>query len=210
MQSKLGALVVLLALSSVVMMLGYQKYAPQQIAQRTETPAPAVRVEPQTALEKPERARPKAVPNAQPGAKPEAGATLTLYVPRAGKEDLFLAPVQRKSEQATPLAALKALAAFDGESAGERPLPKGTKVLGLAVAPDGVATADFSQEIIDNFPGGSRTEQVMLGSIVNTLTGFPNIKKVAVTVDGKPVDSIGGHVELSEPLERDTGLIQGE
>jgi len=132
---------------------------------------------------------------------------VTLFVARPVDNDLRLVTIHRKVEAKTPFEALKALAEFNGEGDEERTLPKGTKALGLTVDAAGTATADFSHEIVDNFPGGSRTEQIMLASIVNTLTQFQKIKRVMITVDGQQVDSIGGHIELDEPLERDTELV---
>jgi hypothetical protein len=203
MKDKLGALIVLVALSSAVMMLGYQKYAPRP-AKEPMVAIPALKVEPRHPLERPHSdTRPKIAPEE----KPEVAHETTLFVARASHDEMGLVPFPAKLDEVTPLSALRALAAFTPRGEDEPTLPKGTKVLGLTVNGTGTATADFSHEITDNFNGGARTEQLLLASIVNTLTEFSNIKRVAIRVDGKEVDSIGGHIELDEPLERDTELL---
>ena len=70
-----------------------------------------------------------------------------------------------------------------------------------------VATIDFSQELIKNFVGGSTGEEMLVASIVNTLTEFPEIKKVKILVDGKTVETISGHMDLSAPLDRMVDLL---
>ena len=44
-------------------------------------------------------------------------------------------------------------------------------------------------------------------AIVNTLTEFPEIKRVQILVEGKPVTSISGHMDLTEPLTRNETLL---
>lgn len=211
MKITLGGLIVLVALSSAVFMLGTTKYAPQP---RTNPIEPATRKAPEEFAaprrEQAEVKRPKRPSAAdiqvQPGVKPAVTNEVTLYVPRATGDDIRLFPVRQKlGEEATPLAALKALATYSGPE--DSILPEGTKVLGLRVGATGLAIADFSREIVDNFPGGSRTEQLLLASIVDTLTQFRTVSRVVITVEGKSVDSIGGHIDLEEPLTRDMSLV---
>ena len=127
----------------------------------------------------------------------------TLYVARVNRENVRLVPVREEKANPTPLGALKALASFKGEGDKKSTLPKGTRILGVKVEPSGTAVVNFSREIVENFTGGSESEMILLGSIVNTLAQFPSIQRVAVRVEGRPVDSIGGHIELTEPLEKE-------
>ena len=213
MKINLGGFILLVALSSAAMMLGYTKYAPQPPRapvtpavrpsdhDESDTPRSRSREE----LKRPER--PSVDVEARPDAKPEVSRQVTVYAVRAAGEDLKLVPIREKVAEATPLAALKALAAYDGPD--ESVLPKGTKVLGVKVGESGLAEANFSHELVDNFPGGSATEGRVLGAIVNTLTQFRSVDRVVIKVDGKPVDSIGGHIELDEPLTRAMALESG-
>lgn len=88
-------------------------------------------------------------------------------------------------------------------------IPAATKVLGVKVDKQGVATVNFSTEVLDANVGSSG-EAMGIASIVNTLTEFPNIKKVSFTVDGQVNKAIDwwGHVGLSEqPFSRDLSVV---
>lgn len=90
-----------------------------------------------------------------------------------------------------------------------RILPAATKVLSVKVDKQGVATVDFSAEVL-RANTGSSGEGVGITSIVNTLTEFPNIKKVAFTVNGKAENAMDwwGHVGLYEqPFSRDLSVV---
>ncbi len=90
--------------------------------------------------------------------------------------------------------ALNALAARP-----DSPLPSGTKLLSVRVA-NGLATANFSRELRDNFTGGDSGETRTVNAILSTLGRFPTISRVQLLVEGKPVDSLGGLLSLSDPL----------
>lgn len=83
--------------------------------------------------------------------------------------------------------------------------PQDTKVLGVVIK-DGVASANFSKELL-KVSGGSLHEMLIVGSIVNTLTEFPEIKKVQILVEGKKIETLNGHMDLTDPLERDESLM---
>lgn len=89
----------------------------------------------------------------------------------------------------------------------EKPLPKGTSLLGATISTDGVATIDLSTDFQKNFTGGSSGEQMTMYSIVNTLTTLPNVHSVQFLLDGKKHDGILGHLDTSTPLKRNESLI---
>lgn len=86
-------------------------------------------------------------------------------------------------------------------------VPIGTKVLGLKIDDNGVAYADFSKELAKRGQG-SYGEFMLTYAIVNTLTEFPEIKKVQILVEGKEIVSLSGHMDLSDPLMRNESLLQ--
>ncbi len=88
----------------------------------------------------------------------------------------------------------------------DRPFPRGTQLLGVRVA-DGVAIADFSEELRSGFRGGSDNEGVTVYSIVNTLTALPGIDRVQILIEGRKVNEIGGHLYVGEPLAHDDELV---
>ena len=85
-------------------------------------------------------------------------------------------------------------------------IPAGTKLLGLHVK-DGIAYADFSREIRDNFSGGATNEELLVNSIVHTLTQFKDVEKVQLLVEGKRIESLGGHLDVSSPISGDSALL---
>ena len=79
------------------------------------------------------------------------------------------------------------------------PLPTGTHLLSVRLA-DGLATVNFSHQLRDNFPGGDSAETRAVNSVLRTLGQFPTITRVQLLVEGEPIDSLGGLLELTDPL----------
>jgi len=81
------------------------------------------------------------------------------------------------------------------------PLPPETRLRQLFVTKDGVAYVDFSREIMEKHPSGSAAELATVYSIVNTLAyNFKPIKKVFILVEGGEKETLGGHINLSQPF----------
>ncbi|HHV61416.1 MAG TPA: hypothetical protein GXX51_02085 [Firmicutes bacterium] len=95
-----------------------------------------------------------------------------------------------------------------GESVLSPTIPKGTSLRDLWITPDGVAHVDFSSGLSKNHWGGSRSEELTVYSIVNSLTELPDIKKVQILIEGRKGSTIAGHIILDTPLGRDEGLIE--
>lgn len=104
-------------------------------------------------------------------------------------------------------AAMKSLLAGTKEKGQTNVFPKKAKLRSVVVK-DGIATVDFSKELQTNFSGGSTGEEMLIGSIVNTLTDFPEVQKVSILIDGSAVETLSGHMDLSEPLTRMTELLK--
>ena len=138
----------------------------------------------------------------------EAHPTATLYFARVIEGKLRMVPVQRELPPGLGVARASLDELIEGRlpQGCERPLPPGTKLRGITVT-GGLATADFSGQLSSGFRGGSDNEGVTVYAIVNTLTSLPTIKRVRILVEGKPVSSIGGHLDLSAPLKFDGELV---
>lgn len=81
------------------------------------------------------------------------------------------------------------------------PFPPETKLRELFVTPEGVAYVDFSREIRDLHMSGSSAEIATVFSVVNSLTrNLDPVKKVFILIDGGEMDTLAGHVDLSQPL----------
>jgi len=86
-------------------------------------------------------------------------------------------------------------------------VPKGTRLRQVFVLESGVAYADFSAELRDGMPGGTDNELLTVYAIVNSLVlNVPEIKSVAILVDGKPCPTLSGHLDLRRPLGADRSL----
>ncbi len=82
-------------------------------------------------------------------------------------------------------------------------LPSQTRLLSL-VEVDGLATVDFSRELISSHPGGSVSELFTAYGVVNTLAeNFPHIRQVRILVEGEAVASLKGHIDLRQPISAD-------
>jgi len=104
-------------------------------------------------------------------------------------------------------AAMDALMEGTDDSKLTTVIPKQAKLLGVTVNGD-TAKVDFDKGLIKHFNGGSTGEEFLVGSIVNTLTDFPEIKKVQITIDGRNVETLKGHMDVSKPLSRMDELLK--
>lgn len=106
----------------------------------------------------------------------------------------FAEPATTFPAPAPAQAALTALLAQPASS-----LPPGTKLLSVKIT-DGLATVSFSHELRDNFTGGDTAETRAVNSVLRTLGQFPTVTRAQMLVEGRPIDSLGGLLILSEPL----------
>jgi len=91
-----------------------------------------------------------------------------------------------------------------------RTLPPRTKLLNLQINDAGLAKVNFNQALSKDHPGGSSAEMMTVYSIVNSLSfNFPQIKRVQILIDGKPIETITGHLSLSLPVSPKPDLIRG-
>ena len=73
---------------------------------------------------------------------------------------------------------------------------------------DGTALVNLNKNIKNGFTGGSTGEEFLIGSVVNTLTEFKEVQAVKFLIDGHEVETLSGHMDLSEPIKRMDNLIK--
>ncbi|MBQ1915709.1 MAG: GerMN domain-containing protein [Selenomonadaceae bacterium] len=143
-------------------------------------------------------------------AKPVETKEMTVKVYYPNDEGERLVAVSRKvklSDGADKYtAALKSLMEGTKEKGQSTIIPRQTKIRSVKVK-DGVATVDFSGDILKHFVGGSTGEEMLVGSVVNTLTEFPEVTSVQILIDGKPVESLAGHMDLTVPIKRMESIL---
>lgn len=90
------------------------------------------------------------------------------------------------------------------------PFPQGVVLRDLFISPQGLAFVDLSQELVANHPGGSEAELLTVYSLANTLTAnFPAVTRVQLLVEGREVESLAGHLDLTIPYGRGPAWIVG-
>jgi spore germination protein GerM len=111
-----------------------------------------------------------------------------------------------KNDQPARTAIELLLSGDEGNKALTSVVPKGTKLQHFWIKDD-IAYVDFNNKLLA-IGGGSTSEILLAGAIVNTLTEFPNIHKVQILVNGKKIDTLSGHLDVGEPLSRSEKIIK--
>ncbi|MDP4088619.1 MAG: GerMN domain-containing protein [Bacillota bacterium] len=76
-------------------------------------------------------------------------------------------------------------------------LPKETRLISFSIK-DGVAIVNLSKEAKVSMSSGK--EEACIRSIVNSLAQLESISKIAILVENKNVDSLGGNFDISKPF----------
>ena len=81
-------------------------------------------------------------------------------------------------------------------------IPKGTLLYEVYVDEQSTAYLDFSHHLKDEHIGGTTSEALTIAAILRTVKmNFPEeIRKVQILIEGLETDTIGGHVDISKPL----------
>ncbi len=88
------------------------------------------------------------------------------------------------------------------ERRGVAVLPAGTALVHVYLDDRGLLVLDLSRAFQQGFRGGSREEDLIIGSLRRTLgANVPEAQRVRFTCGGAPIGSLGGHVPLDQPLD---------
>lgn len=136
--------------------------------------------------------------------------TAALFFMKNTGSNFVLVPVIEEFPSTNPeqkrMAVLEAL--FNGPPSDSQLLaifPKGTKALSIKVE-NGLATIDLNQKATQ-LNVGSQGEALAVASLVNTLTKLPEIFEVKILVEGEEVESLAGHVDLSETFRYNSQFV---
>jgi len=114
-------------------------------------------------------------------------------------------PAGSLEERATALIELMATGELPEGKVGCLPVGAALQAVSLS---KGTLTLDFNGQFTEpSFWAGSGTELLRVWGIVDTVTGLEGVERVQFLVEGEAIESLGGHVELLEPLSRDESLI---
>jgi len=89
-------------------------------------------------------------------------------------------------------------------------LPPDTTLRQVYVLDDGTAWVDFSAELRTGIGGGSTAERLAVYAVVDSVVlNVPEIGRVGILIDGNPVTTLNGHLDLRRPLVPDRTLLTG-
>ncbi len=83
----------------------------------------------------------------------------------------------------------------------ESPFPDGVELLNAYYTSRGTLYLDWNRALVQRFQGGSGRERQILASVILTATdNLPDVTHVAILVEGNPVETIGGHYDVTVPI----------
>lgn len=138
---------------------------------------------------------------------------VTVFLPRKSDKGFYLVPVTRRTElqgSTLDVAAKTLLATSEEEGPAATLIPAGTRLLSPVKVTGRTAVLNLSGEFVDGFSGGSDQEALTLNSIVHTLVynSEGRVKEVMILVEGETAETLGGHFDLTEPVEADSTLLK--
>lgn len=144
----------------------------------------------------------------KPKDKKEQGKEMKIKVYYPDESGLRLVAVNREVEVGDKYeAAVKAVMTPPIEKNLSKVVNNNKSLISVKVN-DGEAVVNLNSSIKLGFSGGSTGEEFLIGSIVNTLTEFSEVKTVKFLIDGKDVETLSGHMDLSEPIKRMDNLLK--
>lgn len=152
--------------------------------------------------------------DAPPPADAEAARRIrvNLFYVDAGGMDLVA--VEREVPYAKGIADQARLILEEQLKAPDDPLgaiaPEGVSVRAFYLTDKGDGFADFSTELASADVGGSLDEMLTVYGLVNAVTiNVPLVKTMQILVDGHEIDTLAGHIDLRQPLRKNTSLVKG-
>ncbi len=125
-----------------------------------------------------------------------------VYYP---SEDRLVMEERRVRRQVSQIAIAEEIVRefLKGPSGGAKSyVPAGARLLRVYLGSDGVLYADLSDEFRRNFQGDALTEFLLLKGLYETLiSNVTGINDVKVIIEGKEIESIGGHLSVLHPLK---------
>ena len=127
-------------------------------------------------------------------------------------QERFLMPEKRyviKENDAAAQAKEIVKALLEGSKAGlVNTFPAGVVLIDVKVGDAGIASVNFSKNLIKKYQGGSTAEMATIYSLTNSITqNVPSIKKVKILVEGKELSSIKGHISTQKAFNPDLELL---
>ncbi|HXX58833.1 MAG TPA: GerMN domain-containing protein [Thermodesulfovibrionales bacterium] len=137
--------------------------------------------------------------HAQPPVQAGNAAFVRIFYPLGDRLVMEERSVQRVPDAPIVEAVVKEY--LRGPSQGKSVIPFGTKVLGVYRGSDGILYLDLSDEFRRNFQGDALTEFLVLKGLYDSIiSNGEGIDDVKLLVEGKEIESVGGHLFALYPL----------
>ena len=145
--------------------------------------------------------------------QPLRTATVEIYFPSALSDGL-VGEFREIFDTVTPGDRAKQIIAdlISGPTSDDclRAVSPSTRLRQVYVLSDGTAYLDFSSELTEGVGGGSMTELLTVYAIVDSVAlGVREVKRVAILINGRPLETMNGHLDLRRPLKPNPRLILG-
>jgi len=91
-----------------------------------------------------------------------------------------------------------------------RPLPEDSVIRAAYLLPEGLAVVDVGGPTLANgWNTGSHGEMIAIYSLVQTIVvNFPSVNRVRIVVNGQPVQTLAGHIEIDRALRPLQSLLR--
>ncbi len=158
------------------------------------------------------------VPSSKPGAQErtpptqpsaaDAQRAVTLYYPSGGALTAVQSAVNRQSDTQSQAKAVVA-ALFADQRAGQAAVLRDVRPTAFYLDSSGTASIDLSTAQQREIRASAEEELAAIYAVVNTLTSnFAEIKQVRFLLNGKEVQTLAGHVDVTSVFHERTDLIR--
>ncbi len=142
-----------------------------------------------------EDAAPETSQDASELAPATEGTPIKLYVPAGSGRSLATEQQEIQLEDSVQKQVRQVVELLVRRSAS---FPGGVEVREVFITSQGVAYVDFSPEFVQDHPGGTSAEALTVFGLSHTLVvNFPVIKTVKILVEGREIQTIAGHLDLT-------------
>lgn len=135
---------------------------------------------------------------------------VAIYFVDISNEKIVPYEVRLPNPKIKPMLAMQHLVNYLVNPAGHsliNTLPPGTEVRSLRFD-DGTIVVDFNSNFINpQHWSGSEIAYLRLQALVHSLVSVYGVNRAKILVNGKVPNSLGGHEDLSEPIEPDPSVI---
>ena len=125
---------------------------------------------------------------------------VSLYLATAGGDKLYSESMVISLKNNTTIEEM-----IVEELADRGAIPKDTEINSVSIS-QGICYLDLSEEFQDGVRGVKK--EIVLYSLVNSITSISGIDKVHISIDGETIDKYGDTIDISSPLQFSKELLR--